>query len=55
MKFGNITVVIPVKDRINLLELALNSINNQTLLPKLVIIIDDASTEKIKLKNKYEI
>ena len=54
MKIGKITVVIPVKDRFNLLELALKSINNQTLLPKQVIIIDDASSRKIQLKNKYK-
>ena len=50
MKFGNITVVVPIKDRFDLLNEALNSINNQTLLPKLVILIDDASNKKIKLK-----
>lgn len=54
MIYGDITVVVPVKDRFNLLQLALNSINNQSLLPKLVIIIDDASTKKIKLNKKYK-
>ncbi len=54
MKFGNITVVVPIKDRFDLLNEALNSINNQTLLPKLVILIDDASNKKIKLKKKYK-
>ncbi len=54
MRYEDITVVVPVKDRFNLLQLALNSINNQNLLPRLVIIIDDASDKKIKLNKKYK-
>ena len=54
MKPSEITVIVPVKDRFNLLHKALNSINNQTLKPKLVIIIDDKSSKKIKLKTKYK-
>ena len=54
MKFGDITVVIPVKDRFNLLLKALESINNQTLIPKLVILIDDKSKTQLKLNSKYK-
>ena len=54
MRYEDITVVVPVKDRFNLLQLALNSINNQNLLPRLVIIVDDASDKKIKLNKKYK-
>ena len=54
MKFGNITVIIPVKDRFELLLKALESINNQTLIPKLVILIDDKSKTQLKLNIKYK-
>lgn len=53
MKFADITVVIPVKERFDLLKIALESINKQTLIPKKVIIIDDASSKKINLIKKY--
>ena len=52
MKYEDITVVIPVKERFNLLKLALQSINNQSLLPKYVMIVDDASKKKINLTKK---
>mgnify|MGYP000091296275 CR=1 FL=1 len=45
----NISVIIPVKERFDLLYKALKSINNQTLLPKEVIIIDDFSLSPLKL------
>ena len=54
MRYGNITVIVPVKERLKLLKKALNSIDNQSLIPKLVIIIDDASYEKILLNRKYK-
>ena len=47
-------MIIPVKERFNLLNLALDSINKQTLIPKEVIIVDDASSKKIILKKKYK-
>ena len=53
MKFADITVVIPVKERFDLLKIALESINKQTLIPKNVIIVDDGSSEKINLIKKY--
>ena len=53
MKYGDITVIIPVKERLNLLKSALISINNQSLIPKHVLIIDDASSEKISINRKY--
>ena len=50
----NISVIIPVKERFDLLYKALKSINNQTLLPKEVIIIDDFSLSPLKLNlNNY--
>lgn len=49
----NIDVVIPVKDRQILLLNALDSINNQILLPEKVIIVDDCSKKKIFLNKKY--
>ena len=54
MKYGDITVIIPVKERLNLLKSALISINNQSLIPKYVLIIDDASSEKISINRKYK-
>jgi len=48
----NISVIIPLKDRFDLLQRALKSINNQTLLPKEVIIIDDFSLSPLKLNFK---
>ena len=54
MRYEDITVVIPVKERFNLLKLALQSINNQSLLPKYVMIVDDASKKKINLTKKYK-
>ena len=53
MKYGDITVIIPVKERLKLLKSALISINNQSLIPKHVLIIDDASSEKISINRKY--
>ena len=38
----------------NLLKSALISINNQSLIPKYVLIIDDASSEKISINRKYK-
>ena len=53
MKYGDITVIIPVKERLKILKSALKSINNQSLIPKHVLIIDDASSEKISINRKY--
>ena len=42
-----VDVIIPVKERYNLLLIALKSIKNQSLKPRKVWIIDDCSNEKI--------
>jgi glycosyltransferase involved in cell wall biosynthesis len=41
----DVGVVIPVYNRESLILGALNSINNQTMLPKYVIVVDDGSTD----------
>ena len=48
-----VDVIIPVKERFNLLLLALESIKKQTFKPNKVWIIDDCSNEKIKNFPKY--
>lgn len=50
----NIDVIIPVRDRQDLLIRALNSINVQNLLPSNVIIVDDCSKKKIFINKKYK-
>ena len=51
----NISVIIPVKERFDLLNKALTGINNQSLLPKEVIVVDDCSFKPLTLdKNKYK-
>lgn len=50
----NIDVIIPVKDRQELLLKALHSINSQKLLPANVIIVDDCSKKKILINKKYK-
>lgn len=55
---NNISVIIPVKDRFDLLYKALNSIQNQSLIPQEVVIIDDFSSSLLKLdikKYKFKI
>jgi glycosyltransferase involved in cell wall biosynthesis len=39
----DVTVVVPTYDRRELLERALNSVRNQTVLPSRVVVVDDAS------------
>lgn len=46
---NRITIVIPTKNRKNFLFRAIDSINKQTYLPYEVIIVDDASNEKISI------
>ena len=48
-----IDVIIPVKERYELLLNALNSVDKQTLKPNKVWIIDDCSSEKIEKFPKY--
>ena len=48
-----VDVIIPVKERYNLLLIALKSIKNQSLKPRKVWIIDDCSNEKISNFPKY--
>lgn len=48
-----IDIIIPVKDRQELLLNALDSINCQKLLPEKVIIIDDCSKKKISINKHY--
>lgn len=50
----NIDVIIPVKDRQNLLKGALDSVNRQKQTPSKVIIVDDCSLKKIQIKKKYK-
>ena len=50
----NIDIIIPVKDRQELLLKALESINTQKLLPAKVIIVDDCSKRKIFIKKDYK-
>lgn len=49
MKKSPITVVIPVKNRLNELVEAINSLKSQTSLPDELIIIDDESDVEVKL------
>lgn len=54
----NISVIIPTYNRVNDLEVALDSILSQTLLPIEIIIVDqsdDKNTEKLSHLNKYKI
>lgn len=41
----DVSVIIPTYNRANLVEQTLNSIINQTLLPKEIIVVDDGSTD----------
>ena len=50
---NHIDIVIPVKERNELLSNALDSIQLQTLLPKKVFVIDDCSIEKIEISKVY--
>ena len=50
----SIDVIIPVKERYNLLLNALESIQNQTITPNNVWIIDDCSNEKINNFKNYK-
>ena len=50
---NSIDVVIPVKERNELLNNAVESISKQTLLPQKVFVIDDYSTEKIEVFKVY--
>jgi glycosyltransferase involved in cell wall biosynthesis len=50
----NIDVIIPVRDRKDLLILALDSINNQKLIPSKVIVVDDCSKSKIFINKRYK-
>jgi len=44
----DISVIIPIKNRAHLIIETLDSILNQTLLPKEIIIVDDCSTDDLK-------
>lgn len=48
------TVIIPTKDRLEMLKRAVNSISLQTLLPRKVIIVDDCSYEKVTIESFIE-
>ena len=50
---NHIDIVIPVKERNELLSNALDSIQLQTLLPNKVFVIDDCSIEKIEISKVY--
>jgi teichuronic acid biosynthesis glycosyltransferase TuaG len=50
---NNIEVIIPVKDRFQQLFKALKSINEQSLVPHLVIVVDDNSKKIINIQKKY--
>ena len=49
----DIDIIIPVKDRQELLLNALDSINSQKLLPEKVIIVDDCSKKRIFINKAY--
>jgi teichuronic acid biosynthesis glycosyltransferase TuaG len=51
---NSIDIIIPVKERYKLLLSALSSIENQTIIPDRVWIIDDCSNEKIDKFKKYK-
>ena len=51
---NTIDVIIPVKERFNLLLKALDSIENQTIIPNRVWIVDDCSDEEISNFPKYK-
>jgi len=51
---NSIDVIIPVKERYKLLLSALDSIENQTVVPDRVWIVDDCSNEKIDNFKKYK-
>lgn len=53
-KNNSIDVIIPVKERYKLLLNSLDSIENQTVIPNKVWIIDDCSEEKIDNFRKYK-
>ena len=50
---NSIDIIIPVKERNELLNNAIKSISKQTLLPKKVFVIDDCSVEKIEISKVY--
>lgn len=50
---NSIDIIIPVKERNELLNNAIKSIAKQTLLPKKVFVIDDCSVEKIEISKVY--
>ena len=55
---NSISVIIPTRKRLKLLKNALRSVINQSTLPEQIIVIDDASENKVKryiniLKSKY--
>ena len=57
-KKNSISVIIPTRKRLKLLKNALRSVINQSTLPEQIIVIDDASENKVKryiniLKSKY--
>ena len=54
-----ISVIIPTRKRLKLLKNALRSVINQSTIPEQIIIIDDASENKVKryiniLKSKHK-
>ena len=51
---NSVDIIIPVKERYNLLLNALESIQNQTVIPDNVWIIDDCSKEKIDNFKNYK-
>jgi glycosyltransferase involved in cell wall biosynthesis len=50
-----ISVVIPCKDRAELLDRALASVSEQTLLPREVIVVDDGSEPPLSLRQSYSV
>lgn len=52
--YNSVDVIIPVKERFKLLLKALDSIQNQTIIPNNVWVIDDCSDENISNFPKYD-
>ncbi len=53
--YADISVIIPCYNLYKIIEMALNSVINQSLFPREIILVDDCSTDKtLELLNNFK-